>query len=205
MYARKQKTGIYFLGYLLFDLIILLTIFYLRSNTEVSNNSRYLFMDTSNHIIAVVEILAYYSYFFFLLWHNTKDSSFLYKKLFACLLSTYMIVLVLSLIFNWHKFFFLIDAFGFILLILPCLIYYKKYILNTESSIKLTQRPSFWIVTGVFFFSCMSLPFYLGEHFLSFSSKRQFNLLAPFFYYTPLALNYFSLSKAFLCKKILTT
>lgn len=91
------------------------------------------------------------------------------------------------------------------ILILPFCILYFIQVLDKISELNLAERPSFWIVTGIFFFSAISIPYYLLENFF-LKSKFEFRyILSATFYYLPFSINFIFLSKAFLCKKTLTT
>jgi hypothetical protein len=88
-------------------------------------------------------------------------------------------------------------------MIIGCLtFFYQLFKLDVLPS--LAQKPSFWIVTGVLFYSIYSLPFLLIAQLIRISNNHLFFVLYTGHYIT-FVLVFIMLIKAFRCKKSLTT
>jgi hypothetical protein len=159
-----------------------------------------------NSISFLCELLAYYFFFQQVLQNN------LIKKIIP-VLRILFIGLTLFHLLNLTLFHFQITGKGdtyylgtieFFFLTVPCLFYFAS--LFTKPSVKgLFQRPSFWITTGIFFYSFASIPYYFIIQYLN-SSKYQFSdELIVLLFSLPYGITFLFLSKAFLCKTELTT
>ena len=143
VYGRKTKIGRAFILYIAFDFSILITDQILSGLSGVSAKDYNIFLNYTNTIIAVVELLVYY-YFFY----NTLQSK---KNQLAILLmaSLYSLVVFIYLL-NGFSFFtarfyyisYLLVAIEFIFLLPFCLLYFHQ-LLSSPSTIKLFNRPSF--------------------------------------------------------------
>src|SRR5258705_3993539 len=71
LFVRKYKIGIYFLIYLIFDFVILISHYYLQIFTSWPNKERADFRDFSNVLISLIELLAYYIFFLNVIHDNT--------------------------------------------------------------------------------------------------------------------------------------
>lgn len=98
----------------------------------------------------------------------------------------------------------LIGTIELLFMLPPCLIFYYQ-LLNKHSGVNLFQRPSFWITTGIFSFSTITIPFYMINKFMFSKSYEIGYLLSATLFDIPFALNFIFLIKAFSCKKALTT
>jgi len=203
MYVRKDKTGRFFIAYIAFDFCILLTdLFFTASGISKKFVSE--FVNITNTLIAFVELLVYFYYFDKIL-EGRKI-----KKILALLAIIYSTIVM---IFLATRFSFITNRYGyvayitgaieFVFLLFPC-VYYFLQLFKTNSPLQLNERPSFWIVTGIFFFSLISIPYYLlNKYFIStkYESKA---IIDAGLYYIPFTANFIFLIKAFLCKKPLT-
>lgn len=204
LYARKDKLNKFFLFYVLFEFIIQVS-----DNIIFSINDHHLtiltqFQNITNILIAITELLVY-NYFFLKFFQNRKYSILLksFSILYIFLSAIYIIFEITHhslLAFYWGN---LLGGLEFILLIAPCLLYYRQ-LFRGEFSITLTQRPSFWIVTGMFFFAVISIPFYLLNAYIAKANEEYWHLTLALLYYPPFTINFIFLIKAFSCKKPLT-
>jgi hypothetical protein len=96
-----------------------------------------------------------------------------------------------------------VGALEFIFLVPPCFVYFYE-LLKNEPVVNLYQRPSFWIVTGILFYSVISIPYLLIDRFVYNNQYEHRYLLDLAFFYIPISLNFIFLTRAFLCKKTLT-
>ena len=205
LYVRKDKIGRFFIFYIGFDFCILIIDIYLRSDPKMSWKSFNHFANFTNPLIGLTELLVYY-YFFSKIIFNTKVKYLM--NLFAILYSITVILFTatgfnfLSTRFNYIAK--LIEVIEFLFLIPPCCIFFYE-ILNANTKLTLFERPSFWIVTGIFFFSIISIPYYLIGQYFIINNHELRHILPAALYYVPFTLNFVFLIKAFLCKKTLTT
>lgn len=205
IYARKQKVGRLFIFYIAFDLIILLIGWYQLTNSSISKKTRIFFQTTSNILISFVELFVYY-YYFLIVLHNRKIKVLL-KYFFIIFTVTTLIYITTRFDFitiRYAYISFLLGAFELLIMIIPCFSYFVQA-QKSISATPLSQKPSFWIVSGIFLFSVISIPAYLLIPFINnngtiFHKK----ILLATLYYIPFAFNFIFLSKAYLCKKTLT-
>ena len=205
LYSRKTKIGRFFIFYIAFDFAILIGSVYLVTNSTKTEAFANTVFNYTNTLIALVELLVYYYFFSKTLsprWINSL------MKILA------LLYILLIIVFTITKFSFLsprfsyisylLGAMEFVFLLPPCMVFFYE-LLNSKSELPLFKRPSFWITTGIFFFSIISIPYYLVLKYISSNKKELTDILAAVFYYLPFTINFVFLCKAFLCKKTLTT
>lgn len=203
LFAPNKKITKYFLFYISFDLLILLVNWVLQLSYATRKETG-MFVNITNVLIGLVELYVYNYFFKHVLNHNWIKVWIKYSFQFYSLITALHCILIFSSItINNSYIAYLVGALEFILLIPPCLLYYYELLNSTPDSI-LTKRPSFWIVTGIFFLSLISIPYYLLTTYIT-TIKHEFrNLFEAAFFYTPLIINFIFLTKAFSCKKSLT-
>lgn len=202
-HARKSFIGKLFIFYIATDLTLYLAHYYLYLQDNINYNKQ-LFYSTSNVYISLVELLVYYFFFYKVL--NIRK----YRPVFLILASIYTI-LAITYIFTKFNFIsnrstyysFLLTAIEFCLLIPPCILYYRQ-LFNFIKSDPLTKRPSFWIVTGIFFYSLISIPYFLLTVYFSESKFQYQGILNSLLFNIPFSINFIFITKAVLCKKPLT-
>lgn len=203
VYARKDKMGRLFIGYLTFDFLVLIGGYYIKLGSSFSFSFLYYFIYFSNDLVSLVELFVYYHFFF----HIIQNKSFgklmhICKTCFAVIVIVFAITKFEFLSKRYSYISYSIGAIEFLLLIPPCFVYYFEVIKN-KSVINLFERPSFWVVTGIFFYSLISVPFYLLSIFVESSNYEHSNLIELFLFYAPFIVNFIFLSKSFLCEKLL--
>lgn len=204
LYVRKDKIGRFFLAYIAFELSILLTDFYFLADNRLSQKFYNYFIYTTNSLIAYVELLVYFHYFRKLLHGNRIKKILTVLTIIYSLLIIILITTKFSFITNRYYYLaYITGAIEFVFMLVPC-VYYFIQLFKTSSSFRLTERPSFWIVTGIFFFSLISIPYYLLNRYFFNSQFELRKLFNAILYYTPFTANFIFLIKAFLCKKTLT-
>jgi len=202
--VRKSKIGRLFIFYILLDFLLLTANLILTTTKNITLEFKNEFIRFTNNFIALVELLVYF-YFFKHVLPNTRISKLLkiFASFFLLILLTYVITKFAFLTDRLGYITNLIGATEFILLLPPCLLFFYN-ILNTDSDINLFERPSFWIVTGIFFYSFISIPFYLLKKHIDENYKDLLFTFNAALYIIPFTLNFGFLIKAFLCKKTLT-
>jgi len=204
IHGRKSKIGSIFISYIMFDFLISITDFILGSYKGVSQKFFNSFLEYSNTLIGLVEILVYY-YFIGMVLQNKKIT------LLMKTLATFYTILVIVFFINRFDFITNRDSYiasilggiEFILLLPPCIFYFYT-LLHNKSEMSLFDRPSFWIVTGIFLFAFISIPYYLINRYIHINNKEFWFALTAALYYIPITLNFTLLIKAFLCKRPLT-
>jgi hypothetical protein len=204
LYIRKDKAGQFFIAYIAFDFCILLADFFFTTSTGISKKFTSGFINTTNTLIAFIELLVYFQLFLKIL-----DSQKI-KKILAVLTVIYCAIII---IFLSTKFSFITSRYNyisnitgtieFVFLLIPC-IYYFLQLFKTNSPLPLTDRPSFWIVIGIFLYSLISIPYYLLYSYIVNSHLELRQIFNACLYYIPFTANFIFLIKAFLCKKPLT-
>ena len=203
-YAKKDKVSIILISYLLLDFVILLVDVYLITISGLGRRQLSYFITRSNLFISIVELYTYYIFFKATLTNNRV------LQLMHSIISVFILIVIIYFTteFNFLESRYssvanIISVIGFLILLIPCITFYGELI-KSGSSTSLFSRPSFWIVTGIFFFSNISIPYFLLERFLS-ANKYEFKRIMDFsFFHFPLIINYIFISRAFLCRKALT-
>ena len=96
-----------------------------------------------------------------------------------------------------------IISFELLLLAIPCLVYYYKLLKNKPTN-ELSERPSFWIVTGLFLYSITIIPsFIIASDLLQINKVLHHAAFAV--HYILLGLLFLGITRAVLCKKPLET
>lgn len=202
--VRKDKTGIFFIAYLIFDFSILLIDYFILSSTFISKYRFNFFNNLSNTLISFVELLVYYHFFIKIIRNNMVIKVIkTLRVIFSIIIVSFMVTEFSFLTNRYSYVSLLIGAIEFLFLLFPCLIYFYELLKNAPT-ISLYRRPSFWIVTGICFYSGISIPYYLLNRFV-FSNQYEYRyLMGLLFFNIPFILNFIFLTRAFLCKKTLT-
>lgn len=200
---ERNTIGKLFIFYLILDLVIL-TLDLILYSSRVTNVLRLKFVISTNNIISLTELIVYYTYFQDLLKNKTWYNFLKSIKFVVIILSIPLTILIILLPVKTTEY--PTNLFGVIqllLLIPPCIKFFQE-ILNTESSLRLFSRPSFFITSGVFFYSASSIPFYLIKKILDNIQSKYILDIAAAFFYTPIIINIIFLILAFKCKKAIT-
>lgn len=203
-YGRKTKIDRAFAFYIAYDFCILIIGNIVENHSSISKKQFSFLLNYSNTLISLIEIWVYYIFFFSVL-ESKKIKAFL-----TGLLSVYTL---LTIVFLFTRFDFISDRMSYMAYILngvelvfmlpPCLFFFSS-LLNKESSIPLHKRPSFWIVTGVFLYSLISIPFYFISKYIIANYMDIWPAIASALFITPFTINFIFLIKAFLCKRTVT-
>jgi hypothetical protein len=201
LYSLKTKFGRAFFFYILFDFTIGIWDYYLMYFSSMPIKTKADFISISNICVAAVELFTYY--YFFL--HNLQN--LVIKGIIKYLLIAFVLIVITLITFvrepSYRRATGFIGAIEFLFLLLPCITYYFE-LFSVKTSEDLLRRPSFWITTGIFFYSVISIPYYLIDDFLQVTKYHFRNQLTAFMFYIPFSFNFLFLSKAFLCKRALT-
>jgi hypothetical protein len=206
VYQRKNKAGQFFIWYTVLDISILVFNNYFKyfsghTNKEFSNS-----LTVTNSFSFLGEILAYYFFFQLTLqnrlikqWISILRVIFIIVALVHLLNTTVFHVSIASIRNMYY-----LGAIEFFFLIIPCFFYFAE-LFSKPSEKALFQRPSFWITTGIFFYTFFSIPYYFIVDYLSKSEYQYYYELSVALFSIPYGITFLFLSKAFLCKTELTT
>ena len=204
-FYKKEKSHLLFLIYALFSFITLLILDISTIKNGLSHKAHWVITETGNTILEISEFLIFFYYFLKIL--NIKLVKVLLKILVLpfITLTVFFFVKIFDPNFSQNQicaFSFKINVLEFFLLLFPCLIFFYN-LFSKEASQTLRKSPSFWIITGIFFYCITSLPFLLVGDNLAFNNRELYDLMFAI-HYTSLALLFLALAKAFQCKKSLT-
>ncbi len=206
IYARKQQAGRLFTGYLLFNFIVLTIDLFHAATADAEHVLADRFTIRLNVILSVVDVFIYSSFYILLLRSRAitriiRAGAGVFIAGSTILVGCYYRRIDAPANDTVTKLFFIA---GFLLLLLCCMAYYYEQMVFPGRQ-SLASRPSFWITTGMFFYTCVSLPYFLVVNYLHANNYTFINLLSALFFVLPFAVNSFFITKAFLCKKILLT
>jgi hypothetical protein len=204
IYQRKNKVGQFFILFILIDFTVLNLLFYLDYFSGINKKIYNEIVGVLNSLCFLSEFLAYY-YFFRQTLHSKKAKTVL--KIMR------IVFVLLALLYLFNAFIFKIrpittmyylGAMEYLFLLFPCLVYF--YELFTLPSLQnLLQRPSFWITSGIFFISFLSIPYYTIISYIDYHRSQYTYPLNAALFILPLGITFLFLSKAFACKTELTT
>jgi hypothetical protein len=200
--VRKDKLGVFFLAYLVFDLSVSFGVTYIKVFSSATTYEIAVIIKITNTLIALLELCVYFYFFLNILANPTMLKTI--KILRVVFISLISLSIAIHSVFFIEKYSYIANAIWtteFLFLLPPCLAYFYE-LLKRDSLVNLYQRPSFWIVTGIFFYSATSIPYYTISHFLINQYNWRFTSLL--FFSVPFTINFIFLSIAFLCKKKLT-
>ena len=204
LYVRKDKTGTFFLAYLIFDFFVFLCDTYIQTFSPFTKEMTYSFINITNTLISLAELLVYF-YFFSMVLHNKAVINVMKicAAIFIVIIGIHVTTKYSFLTIRFSYITNLIGTIEFLFLVLPCFAYFYELVQN-DSAISLNRRPSFWIVTGIFFYSVISIPYYMLSSYVGQNQADSWPATYLLFFCIPLSINFIFLTRAFLCKKTLT-
>lgn len=206
---RKERSYQLFITYILSSILLLnigtdfITYFF-----SLKGIKHVIFLESTNTVFALIEVVS-----FFYLFKNTLYSIFINKviKIF------WLVFITLCIFFVWKLFgnnatlnqitnySFLINCIEFFMMLILCLQYFYHLLTKeVRELIPLSRKPSFWIISGLFFYCVVSLPLLLiGDRL--FLKNKDLYLNVGSIHYISFSLLFLCLAKAFSCKTTLTT
>jgi hypothetical protein len=206
LYAKKNALSRWFVVYISFDFLVLLFGWYLHIDKSYDKAFRNSFFNLTNNLISLTELLVY-CYFFYQLLQGRIVRSYLktISILFILITIAYLFDGFTSIASRYNYLSHIVMVIEFVFLIIPCVVYYIRLFENISLE-PLLKRPSFWIVTGLLFYCCISIPYYLLSNYISKNTPGKIHQVSSaLFFNIPYAIHFIIISKAFLCKKPLTT
>lgn len=185
---------------IVFDfLIILLELKYLTSS---------IFREGFNTVFALVELTVFLFFF-----RSLPTLKYLSLVINIVWLAFFCVCLYfLSVIFRGNisvaqlmQTSYLINCIEFFVLLTFCLLYFYTLLTkNIDNTVALIQSPSFWIISGLFFYSSVSLPTLLIAEEL-YPRYRNLYFLMGTIHYLSISILLLCITKAFKCRRPLTT
>jgi hypothetical protein len=205
MYARKDPIGKVLIGYIILDLLVLLGGWWILCFSNFRIVKEYNFIDITNSLISLVELLSYYYFFSKVL---TSKRALKVLKVQAIIFTVlFFFLMTIRVHFLFGRFAYasnLLSVIGFFFLLIPCGFYFIKLLTDNPTE-NLFNRPSFWITTGIFSYSLFSIPYYLIDRLLIGNNYPYRYIISSIFFFMPFTINFTFLIRAFLCKRALTT
>jgi hypothetical protein len=122
------------------------------------------------NILFLLDLLFWYIFFFILLTDKKTRDILFYLFLITLFIALYMLFFSKADKNNLH-----IVALGSICKSVYCIIFFYKLFKNLFYQ-RILKEPAFWIVSGLIFYSSLSLPFYTLHSYL----KSKFSLLISY-------------------------
>jgi len=202
--VRKQKIGKFFIIYIALDLTIAILDDYINLFSAAPKKEYTQFLYVTNTLVSLIELTVYY-YFFYSIIRLSLIKKFIVVTCLPFIVISIILIIKYFLKTSLRYVANQITVVEFSLLIILCFSYYFQLLKKPIGS--LFKRPSFFIATGIFIFSIISLPFYQISHFFAPNNEaydfRKYELFFEFLFYIPFSVNFILLSKAFLCRKCL--
>ncbi len=208
-YYQREKTYHLFLLFCLTSLIITNPIsFAIETVFQMNKFGARVYEEVLNTLFALIEATAFFSLLKKKL--QIKNINLLVKVLWLILffLCTFFFLSIATqnitkkqiLIFSFY-----ITCVEFFMLLPLCLLYFYQLLFKENKiNISLKNSPSFWIISGLFFYCSVSLPFLLlGNKLLSMNQNLY--LLLWSIHYISISILLLCIAKAFSCKAPLTT
>lgn len=197
--SKNHHEAIPFIIYIILDILLLIAGWFIAVVLHYPAWAINYF-ELSNFGISIVEVLVYYQ-FFIRLFNNSTIQYYLLqiRKIYLLLVIVCLVGWLLKNDYLLNYITKLTEVIGLIFLLAPTLFYYR-YLLNNTATYSVFDRPSFWIVTGIFFYALASIPLLLIARYITRETEMG-RIIVTALYYTPYIVHFILLTKAFLCRK----
>jgi len=203
-FLKKEPKAVYFFIYSCSALCLFLTSEFFLVPTGAQH---YTFLtEGANMIFALIEYIVFYNFFQTVLATSGIKK---FMRFFYTFLMVSILLILLSRLINplscipIRKLSDFIISSELLALTSLCLVYYfESFYKKTTSDLK--SSPSFWIVTGLFFYSIIIAPFFMITDEIIESNKK-FYFIAYSVHYTSFGVLFLAITKAFFMRKPVTT
>jgi hypothetical protein len=167
--TKKKALPVYLQKFYLYPLLaFILSIF------TITNNFIYKFSKTEISIAESIYVILeplFWGHFFVLLFNNKRTKKLVIK------ISTIIILLIFSLVIvsNLKRFNHQVMAISNLSFCFYCSIYFAN-LFKDKPVKKLSIEPSFWIVSGIFFYAAISLPLFPFSDYFRGANSPEFYL-----------------------------
>ena len=207
-FYRKEKSYNLFITYTISTIILVnIGMDFVKHCFSIEKISGAIILESGNTLFALVEF-SIFIYFFKMVLHG--------KLISKSISIIWIAFIILSMVFfskitetnitksEINMLSFSINIIEFFILILFCLIYFYQLLTNEYHKLSLlTDSPSFWIISGIFFYCIVSLPFLFISDILLNRFRTLYFIVASI-HYISLSILFLCLAKSFSCKKMLT-
>jgi hypothetical protein len=205
IYKRKDRIARFFIFYIILDITILVFDQYIIYLSGLDRKKAGLFVNVLNTFIFLIELLVYFFFFQKILQHPLiKKIIPILRLIFIGLTSFYLLYVTIYHTLKVGSFdTYTLGVIEFFFLIVPCIFYFLE-LFSKPPEKKLLNRPSFWIATGIFFYSFISIPYFFIVNYLFKSKYHYIFELDALLFCLPFGISFLFLSKAFTLKTDLT-
>jgi hypothetical protein len=204
LHYKRFKTTTLFLYYALFDLIVLLINDSFKLFPWNNAIGRAHFISILNSLISLIELIVYTQFFKSILKARVVPQMVLLVQITFCsIYGGFLLEVTYGFISKLRMTTYIISVLEFLMLLPFCLVYFFQ-ILQTPAIMPLSKRPSFYIVTGIFTFSVISIPYYLLDPLLTGIQMKYRALYGTLLYELPFIMNLGFLIRSFKCKSPVT-
>jgi len=206
-YYRKRKEGLYFILYTAAWLTGFTIVYYIHYYIKIAGKNpgaSVIFFETCIVLISIVEY-ASFSWFQFKILSLTKNKKLVkfLALLFAIPVTLFFIKLVTGS--SWETvqhLSYTLSSYEMVLLLIPCLLYFHE-LFTTKAQENLFNKPSFWIISALFLYCIIVIPFFLlADRFIS-GNRTVYNIGFTL-HLSSFSLLFLALVKAFSLNKKLT-
>lgn len=205
---KKETSFFLFQTYLFIAFLLTIWIHGIKLFVPMSKINKSIIQENCNITFSFIEITAVL-YFFRAIQNSKKGKKIITAIWVISVLATILAAAYMNIDstsnYNNQKYSLIITNLSFVISILLSLNYFYRLLTNRLSHIgPLTNSPSFWITSGLFFYSIVSLPALLLSPNFFISNKDLYHILFGI-HYISITIFFLCIAKAFLCKTPLTT
>jgi hypothetical protein len=204
---KQEKVYLLLICYVLVSILCLLIWDYAAARLT-NKMAKTVILEGVNTFFSLFEITVFYIFFDEVI--KSKKAKFFSKifMLFVYLLSFIFFILAVTSRFTYDKmmaFSYQINILEFFLLLLLCLMFFYEFFNEKKLQLSsLIKSASLIIITGLFFYILISLPFLLVGDKLNSFSLHLYHIMFSI-HYISICFLFICLAKAFTCKTFLTT
>ncbi len=206
-FHQKEKSSTLFIIYplcclFLFAGLDIFSVFY-KYKVSPPSRTKAAIHHSANTLFALFELFIFYYYYLGIIKSNFAHRA---MKFISILFIVIVIIFFIKLndknfeIFDIRELSALIATIEFLFLLLPVFIYLFELFRN-ESVKEIKQSPSLWINSGLFIYILVTLPFLI----ISESLPKPLYHLMYSLHFVSLSILLLTITKAFLCRKSITT
>ena len=205
-YYQKEKTYIFFILYSIITFLLFLPVKIFVIMLLPPSRNKTAILHTGNTLFELIEFFVFYYFFQQIIKSNFARSVMKLSLISLLSLSILFIVKISDQNFSKEQIIRLstfIWSVKFFLLLVPILAYFFE-IFRTDPLKDISQSPSLWIISGLFFYTLATLPFILISEFLFESDKPLYYLMFSI-HFLSLSFLFLTIIKAFTCRKLIIT
>jgi hypothetical protein len=205
IYFDQQKEKLFFIIYFFIGAVLFIGLDVLEAFNFLANRRLRIIFELGNTAFEIFEFSAFY--FFFIRLFK--------KKIFIWLAYSFLVVLLITCsiffgrflypgysVINFQRHSLYINVMELFFVAVLCLSYFYE-LLTAVPKLNLLRRPSFFIVTTAFFYSILTLPFFVVAHDMYLLQRSLYDMVFSF-HFIFLILMLAAILNAFTCKTGIT-